>query len=176
MNRDFDEFKQIEPVLPPNSVTRSILARVHRDLHPSAWKVFSKLALIHFFTALATLSLCPQFGWRLFGDGMGLMQYFSGLGDTGCGAACGSLFLGTSLLTATFLLRPEEVRCLRKNRLLELGALTLLSLGFFLMIHAEIAIGFGLAWLVGSVLGGIATLELGWVIRLNIPFTRSRAL
>jgi hypothetical protein len=167
MNRDYEEFKQLEPMLPPKSVSESLLARVCADLHPSAWKVFSKLALIHFFTALGTLSLCPQFGWRLFGDGMGLMQYFSGLGDTGCGVACGSLFLGSSLLIATFLLRPEEVRRLRKNRVLELGALTLLSLGFFVMIHAEIAIGFLLAWLVGSVLGGIATLELGWVIRLK---------
>jgi hypothetical protein len=40
-------------------------------------------------------------------------------------------------------------------------------LGFFIMIHAEIALGFGLAWLGGSVLGGIASLELGSWLRLR---------
>jgi hypothetical protein len=162
---DFDEFKNSDSIRPPDPLSKRILERVRHDLNPSGWKVFSKLSLIHFFTAAFTLSICPQFGFRLFGDGMGLMGYFMRLGDYGCMVACGSIFLGSSIFVAMLLLRPEEIRVIRGNRLLELGALTLLSLGFFLMIHAEVVIGFALAWAVGSLLGGLVTLEIAWGVR-----------
>jgi len=43
--------------------------------------------------------------------------------------------------------------------------LTLLSLGFFVMLDAEFILGFTAAWIVGSVIGGCMTLELGWTLR-----------
>ena len=173
MSRDFEDFKKGEPVTPPTAVSENLLAKVYHDLNPSSWKVFSKLALIHFFTAAAMLSVCPQFGFRLFGKGMGLMGYFMHFGEYGCMLACGSIFLSSSVLIAMLLLRPEEIRVIRNNRLLELGALTLLSLGFFIMVSAaEIVFGFALAWVLGSLLGGILTLEAAWIVRLRLLAVR----
>jgi hypothetical protein len=165
---EFEEFNSADPMSPPQGISERIFARVHMDLNPSAWKVFSKLSVIHFVTALATLSVCPQFGFRLFGQGMGLMGYFMHLGEVGCTVACGTFFLGSSVLVAMMLLRPEEIRAIRSHRLLGLGALTLLSVGFFIMLQADFVLGFYLAWAVGSLLGGILTLEAAWLIRLRL--------
>jgi hypothetical protein len=168
MTSDYQEFLAIGSAEAPRGISEKVLVQVRRDLNPSPWAVFARLSAIHFFTALFTLSLCPQFGVRVLGSGMGLMHYFMGLGDTGCAIACGVLFIGTSVLLASLLLGPDQVRTIRKHRLLELGALTLLSLGVFVMMQAEIVLGFALAWLVGSFVGGIATLEVGWLIRRRL--------
>src|SRR5688572_3507647 len=125
--KDFEDFQQVEAVPPPNGIADSILARVQQELNPGVWAVFSRLSMIHFFSAILTLSVCPQFGFRVFGEGMGLMHVFMSLGDTGCAIACGGFFLGTSLLIAGFVLKGEEVRTIRTNPVLELGSLTLLS-------------------------------------------------
>jgi hypothetical protein len=164
-NDDFKTFRSVDPIEPPVTISNDVLSLVRRDLNPSAWKVFSKLTLIHFVTALITLSFCPQFGIHLFGDRMGLMRVFMSLGEYGCLVACGSFFTGSSLLFASLFLRPEEVQKIRKYQLLELGTLTLLSLGFFVMLDAEFILGFTAAWIVGSVIGGCMTLELGWTLR-----------
>jgi len=173
MSSDFEGFLKGDSVEPPSGLSQGLFDRVRRDLNPSPWTVFAKLAAIHFLTGLFTLSLCPQFGMRVFGSGMGLMQYFMGMGDVGCGIACGVLFLGISMFLASLLLGADQVRAIRRHRALELGALTLLSLGVFVMLQAEIVLGFALAWLVGSMIGGLMTLELGWAIRMKFSSSAS---
>ncbi len=164
---DYAEFLGATQVVPPRALTTRVLSQIHQALNPNAWAVFSKIALLHFISALATLSICPQFGVRTFGEGMGLMHAFMSFGSHGCMIACGGLFTGTSLALGGLLLRPEEVRVLRSHRLLQISALTLLSLGAFLMLDVEIAVGFALSWLVGAILAGAATLELSWGLRLK---------
>jgi hypothetical protein len=162
-SKDFEEFKNADGAKPTSTITQNIFARVNQDLNPSAWRIFGKLSLIHFFVAAVTLSICPQFGIRLLGDGMGLMEDFMRLGDYGCPVACGAFFMGTSIFFGTCLLTRDEIRVLRQNQILEFGALTLLSLGAFVMFHAEIAIGFAVAWFLGTLLGSSFIFE---VVRL----------
>src|SRR5262245_52340382 len=100
----FREFMSELAASPPREVSEKLQGLVERDLNPSPWSTFARLAGIHFVMGLLTLSLCPQFGIRVFGKGMGLMQYFMGLGDLGCGACCGVLFLGGTLFLASVLL------------------------------------------------------------------------
>ncbi|MCC7442672.1 MAG: hypothetical protein IT285_13640 [Bdellovibrionales bacterium] len=164
---EFREFMSAEERTPPPGVTETILSRVRADLNPSAARVFSKLLAIHSVTAAVTLSFCPQFGFRLLGEGMGLMHVFMAFGTYGCMVACGALFTGLSLLLAAFILRGEEIRKIRDNRLLTLGALTLLSLGFFIMVDAEIVFSLAVTWFAGALIGSWLTLELGWMIRFR---------
>src|SRR4051794_2306331 len=129
---DFLDFKNIEPVAPPLHLTETIVDEVHRNLNPSAWKVFSKLSLVHFLVGLVTLSICPQFGFRILGNGTGLMGTFMTLGPYACELACGSFFLGSSILVASVVFKPEELRQLRRNEFLAVSALALMSMGFFI--------------------------------------------
>lgn len=164
--KDYQEFLQAESVSPPKGLGENIFKAVSADLTPSAWKVFSKLSLIHFLSALLTLSICPQFGFRVFGSGHGLMGVFMNLGPYGCMAACGSFFLGTSVLAAVFTLQTEEIKTLRKYSWVQIATLAMLSFGAFLMIGAEeIVFSFALTWIAGTFLGAFSILELGWFVR-----------
>lgn len=167
LNQEYREFQKDGEFTPPPIVSEAILARVESDLNPSAWRVFSKIAAVHFLVGLVTLSLCEQLGVRLLGEGAGLMHYFMVLGPHGCMAACGAFFIGSSLLLGSWILSPDEVRALRRHRWLQVAALVLLSLGALVMADAEIVLGFALAWILGSWLGGVGMLELGWIMRFK---------
>lgn len=165
MNSEFKDFQDIEPISPPKHLNETVLARVKIDLHPSALKVFAKLSSIHFFVAALTLAICPQFGFRLFGEGHGLMGYFMNFGHYGCMIACGSFFLGSSLLVAAFILKPEELRTVHRNRFTQLTSLALLSLGFFIMLDKQILTLYALLWLLGSIGGALIVTEIVWSFR-----------
>lgn len=152
-----------EPLVPPTTLMR----QVQRDLATSPAEVFTKLAAIFLCSSAATLTVCPQFGVRLLGEGMGLMHAFMFFGTYGCLVACGAFFLGSAFFMAGLILRGEELRLLRRHRWLTATALTALALGFFLMISTEIVLGLAFAWFIGALLGGTAMLELSWSLRFR---------
>jgi hypothetical protein len=163
---EFKEFASTSDKEPPKHLSEQILKRVHVDLNPATWLVAAKLSMIHLVTGTMTLLFCPQFGVNL-GGGMGLMGLFMKYGDHACMVGCGAVFMAGSALTASIFLRPEEVRKIRKTELLLFPAMGLFSMGAFLCVGAPIAFSLALFWLIGSVLGGLATLELGWLIRMR---------
>jgi hypothetical protein len=165
-HKDFQDFQSVGAVSPPSHVSREIFLKVHDDLNPSPWIVFSKVALLHALMGSVTLLFCPQFGISLFG-GMGLMGIFMRYGEQGCMLGCGAVFLGGSALAASLLLKTEEVRVLRKTEILQIAVLGLLSLGVFICMGVGVVFEMLLFWLLGSILGGILTFEIGWRIRMR---------
>lgn len=163
---EFEEYKNAAASVPPVRLSDEIRKVVAKDLNAMPWKVFSKLALIHLVSALLTLSFCPQFGFRVFGEGMGLMENFMGFGAYGCMLACGFFFMGSSLLMAALVLKSYELMAIRRHRFAEIGSIVLLSMGFFIMVGAEeVLTGYTLAWMTGAIAGGVTLLELGWAAR-----------
>lgn len=161
---DFKEFLNAGDAAPPKGVTEKILAQVDKDLNPPAWSVFGKLALVQAVVGTLTLLFCPQFGISIL-PGMGLMHLFMQFGATVCMAACGVIFLGAGALVSSLVLKPEEVKIIRRNRTLQLAILSTLSIGTFICLGASVVATLGGAWIVGSTIGGVLTLELGWYIR-----------
>ncbi len=152
---------------PPEALSRKILDQVRRDLHPHPGKVFARLLWIHILVSCMTLSVCPQFGLRIWGNGMGLMEVFMNLGPYGCLLACGSFFVGSSILVASIWIRPEELKVLRKSVFLQVSALALLTLGFFVMLDREMILRFSLVWVLGFVMTGVSLIELVAFFRLG---------
>ncbi len=152
---------------PSRSSKEKIFQMVHEDLNPNSWLIFSKISMIHFFVGMLTLAFCPQFGLKYFGEGTGLMSYFMGFGTYACMALCGGFFVGSSLLATGFILRVEELRVLRTHRILQVSSLVLLSLGAFTMARAEVILSFAAAWAFGSLVAGIAALEIGWYFKTH---------
>lgn len=165
--QEFREFVEAPGLEPPAGVSKRIVAHVESELNPPAARVFGRLGLIQVFVGAFVLLFCPQFGLNLF-PGMGLMSLFMRFGEGACMMGCGAVFLGTSGLVGALVLRPEEIRVVRSSRPLQLGLMALLSTGVFVCLGADMVVTLGLAWVVGSVVGGLASLELGWVVRMRL--------
>lgn len=155
---DFQEFVKGEGLPVPQKVTDSILAKVRKDLNPPAGIVFSKLLGIHVVVGTLSLAICNQFGLNPFKTNFSLSDYFMNFGHSTCMFLCGVLFLSLSVALSRTLLRPEEFLVVRKNALLQIFALSMISLGLFSAFGAELVLSFVLLWLVGSILGGMAVL------------------
>lgn len=168
---DFVEFLKTESHPVPSAISENILDSVKRDLNPSSWKVLAKLVFIQAFAGTASLLLCPQFGLS-FTSSHGLMPYFMQFGLAACMVACGALFTGISFALASLVLKPEEILKIRSHRVLQVSAISALSLGVFICFGADVIAGFAIAWLAGSILGGIVTLEAGWKFR-RFSYSRS---
>ncbi|MCC7441833.1 MAG: hypothetical protein IT285_09370 [Bdellovibrionales bacterium] len=150
----------------------SLLERVRTDLDPPASRVFAKLLGVHLAVSLITLSICPQFGFRVWGEGMGLMHLFMGLGEVGCVAACGMFFTVSSIVAAALALSRDELRKLRRHGWLQAGALVFLSLGFFTMVAAELVLTLTAAWALGAWFGSMVAMELGFRLRMGSTAAR----
>jgi hypothetical protein len=164
-NSEFEDFKNIEEVNPPRLVSEMILSRIRADLNPSGLTVFKKLILIQFVTGVITLMFCPQFGIGFLKNSMGLMGVLMRFGDNICMAGCGAVFLGLSALISILILRPEEVRVLKKNELVQFPILALSVLGIFTCLGAPVLTTLGMAWMIGSIIGAVSTLEVGLIIK-----------
>lgn len=151
---DFQEFVQSEGTPVPENISKAIFDRVHRDLNPSAWLLFAKLLGVHSVVGTLSLAICNQFGINPFQTNFSLSDYFMKFGHSTCMLLCGVLFVGSSILLSRMLIRPEEIRVLRKNAWLEVFGLSMISLGVFAALGAEITLAVGILWFVGAMLGG----------------------
>lgn len=120
---------------------------------------------IHTVVSLFSLSICSQFGIQSLKIYDAMDSMMSVVGHTYCMAFCGLLYLSISALMLSFLLKPEEIKVIRRHKVLQLTLLAGVSLGVFLCLGAEILIIPGILWVVGSLVGGITSLELGWMLR-----------
>jgi len=157
---DFREFVRSEGTPVPRGISDSILAQVRQDLNPSAWLVFAKLFGVHVLVGTLSLAICNQFGITPFQTGFSLSDYFMKFGHSTCMFLCGVLFLSLSLLICRSIVFPEELRVLRKNVWLQVFGLSMISLGIFAALGAQITLAIGVLWLAGAMLGGIAVAML----------------
>lgn len=166
---EFLAFLSAENREPPEPISSRVVKRVQSDLNPPQWIVFAKIALIHLVVGFLVLLICPQFGIGLF-EGMGLTALFMHFGELICSVACGALFLGTSMFVSSLVLKPEEIRAIRKREFVQLVLLSTLSIFAFISLGASVAATLGIAWVIGSVFGGYTSLELGR--RFRFRFSR----
>ncbi len=153
---DFQEFVRSEGAPVPKEMSKALFARVQKDLNPSTLMIFAKLLGVHTVVGTLSLAICNQFDINPFRTGFSLSNYFMKFGHSTCMFLCGVLFVGLSLLMTRAVIRPEELRVLRKNVLLEIFGLSMISLGVFAAVGAEFTFAVGVLWLIGAMLGGTA--------------------
>ena len=158
---EFIEFLNGKAQAPSQDTKTQLFSFIKKELHPTISRVFLKLTVVHLFAGALTLVFCPQLGFSLYSNGMGLMGYFMHFGDIGCALLCGSLFLGTSMGVAAFLLSPEEIRVAQKARIRNITVLASLSYGLLMLMGGEIEFTYSLFWLLGGIIGGSSTLT--WI-------------
>lgn len=164
LNQEFESFSQMNEV-PSASLSQTLLKKIQSHMHPSQTRVFVKLVAIHSLVSVATMSLCPQFGIRVFGEGAGLTRYFMAMGMSACMSFCGVLFLGMSFLLAPMLMNRYENKALHNFRLIHLLLVGVLSLTFFMSFDAEAVFEYSVYWLSGALIGGYLFFSLGQRLR-----------
>ncbi len=163
--KEFNEFMTAGSSEASKQVKEKLFSQVKHDLNPSRLHIFLKLGAIQ--TAIGTLILlfCPQFGMSLT-DEHRIMHLFMRFGAQGCMFACGTLFVGTSLLVSAYILNFDELRVLRKHQPLQISALSIASMFVFFLIGADIFEILTIAWLAGAIIGGMTLLEFGRATRI----------
>jgi hypothetical protein len=173
--KEFSEFNQTEsPALPTTAATTSdaemmsrVQSHIHGLLNPSLTLIFSKLLVIHLVVAAATLSVCPQFGFRLIGSGNGLYDVFMHLGHTACMILCGVFFLGTSFFVAPLFLTLDESRRLERHLPVPVAALLVMSLVTFMLLDTHMPFTQVGLWGLGAAMGAWLSLKAGRALRLS---------
>lgn len=153
---DFQEFLKGEAAVVPPEATANIFSRVRKDLNPPKRRVFAKLLGVHAVSGTLSLAICNQFGLSPFQTGFSLSDYFMTFGSSVCMFLCGFLFLGLSLFVCRRLLQPEELVVLKRSAALQVFGLSMISLGVFAILGADLAFSIALLWLVGAMLGGVS--------------------
>lgn len=167
-NRDFEDFLSINPMQPPQHLSRLVLSHVRSLLAPCFYQVFTKLFLIHLLAGTMTLLFCPQFDVELLDDPV-LIPILMRFNDHVRRIICGLTFLaGTATLSCVFL-NSKEMRLLRKTSYLQFPGLCFASVSIFAMAGHTILFDHNfLIWLFGAVSGAILILEMGHQIRSMI--------
>ena len=142
------------------NIDQKILSDIHTRLHPKLSHLTAKIFLVHSLTAVITLSVCPQFGFKLFQLPINLMHSFMFLGLPLCNFLCGLFFTMTSMLVASVVLKRDEIRALRFKKILVSLFLILSSIGFFSIMNPNLFLEMSLLWLLGALIGIVFTLEV----------------
>lgn len=144
----------------PAQLNDKILGKVKAELQPNMLQLLLKVFIIHLTTAVFTLSVCPQFGFKTFNLDVNLMHSFMFFGVPFCYLLCGAFFTTSSILTASLILKRDEVRALRYQKTYSTLLLILSSVSFFLIMQPDLFLEFSLMWLIGAVAGAATSLEI----------------
>lgn len=166
MNKDYNDFLH-ETKKTNSSLDKSVLDMVHLDLNPSHKVVFFKLTLVQGFIGFLTLLFCPQFNFSLTNN-YDLFHYFhTNFGHAICMIICGSIFLGSGAVFASYILTQGEVNKIRNSRFLYYTGLSILAVSSFMLFGAEIYLNLLSYWLLGAIGGGMTLFELNRLVRKN---------
>jgi hypothetical protein len=158
--KDYEDFIESVGEIKSPSVLDRLMKTVEKELNPSQWTILFKLLTVHLFSSLVTLSICPQFGVRVFGKGHGIMEYFMYFGNNVCFLLCGTFFLGTTVIAFKFITSRPEWNAFKRYHLIYCISLSTSSLFVFAYFSANILLGLSIFWLIGAVFGAMAIIKL----------------
>lgn len=156
ISTDFKQFIDLQPIELPNTIAELILHKVKKDLEPSVKIIFTKLILTQGVVGTLSLAICDQFGINPFGTQFSLADYFMKFGHHFCMFSCGFLFIGLGIGLGRQLLSFAEYNVLKQSYFLQVIIMTILSLGVFAMVGAELTVLISLFWLIGAIMAGMA--------------------
>jgi hypothetical protein len=154
---DYEDFLS-EASPPPEKLNQTVIGRMKALLNPNPLQVFSKLLGINIFVGFLSLAVCHQFGLNPFNTKFSLDQLFMSVGGhAACMVFCGVLFISVGVFAAGLFLSSEEIRSFRKHKFLQNLSLGVASISFLVLFGADIALGFGLLWMIGALMGGVGS-------------------
>ena len=135
-----------------------ILQTIKSKITPPLVPLVLKILCLHLSAAVISLSLCPQFGIKLFHFDINLMRSFMVFGLTLCHFFCGAFFSTLSTLVIWIGLNKDERRYIKFHKKMILALIILSSIGFFAIMRIDLFLEFSLIWIIGATLFSYLTL------------------
>lgn len=161
MKNDFNDFispKASQETTP--EIDQKVLSFIKSELDPESKTVFMKLVLVQAFIGLTTMLFCPQFNFSLTNN-YDLFHYFhKTFGHQVCMIICGCIFLGSGAIFAASILKEGEIRKIQQSKWLAYPALSILTIGIFMLAGAKIYLNLVAFWMIGAIGGGLIFFEL----------------
>ncbi len=132
MNPKTDDYKKFikDDEKLSNELSSKIFVQINKKINPKIESLLPKFIISFIVGAVATLSVCPQFGiGPLIGE-HGLGHLFMSYGETICAAFCGAFFLSISTMVAFISLKSFERKVIFDY---EYRVLSCVSVFFFLI-------------------------------------------
>ena len=167
-SQDFGDFLDPNNSSTPEEVNARVLNYVKSDLDPSHRKVFSKLVCIQSFVGFLTLTFCPQFDLSLTSNDKLFHYLHHTFGANICMAICGSIFIGSGAIFASYVLSLNEIRKIKESKLLYYTSLSSLALASFGLIGADVYVKMSVFWFLGASLIGALFFECNRLLRFKI--------
>ncbi len=151
------------------NIDLKIKSIIKKKLNPPIHEVALKVLTVHLISAIITLSICPQFGKKLFNLDIDLMEVFMHMvGSRYCVILCGAFFIASSFLLNAIILNYDELRIIRTHRHLTIFVIVLISFGSFLMFDPVLFLESTALWFIGAILGGYIALEFANLLKRKI--------
>jgi len=155
MNNDFKDFIISENSTPTHETNQIILNYVKNDLNPQHKKIFFKLLFLQGVIGLITMTFCPQFSLSLT-NSYDLFHFFHhSFGHYICMIICGSIFIGSGALVATFILSGPEIKKIRSSSFLYYCSFSGIAVLSFMVLGAQVYLDLAGLWFIGASLSGV---------------------
>lgn len=164
LKNEFEEFLQVDSS--SIQVPQSAFDKIHERLFPNPWNVAGKIAVTQAVVGFLSLAICSQFGLNPFNTEFSLAHLFMKVaGHSVCMFLCGVVFVSIPYLLSNIFLNLEEIEVVKKYKWLQVGILSLTSLGAFHFFGGEAVLAFGVLWFFGAFLGGVLSIECSYYLR-----------
>lgn len=167
MKNDYKDFLQGDQRT-TKQMDQKVLNFIQSELNPEHKTVFLKLATIQGFIGFITMLFCPQFDFSLTNNYELFHFFHHTFGAEACMVFCGSIFLGSGAIFASYLLKEGEIKKIKSSRFLYYMSLSIIAVSIFMIFGAKIYLNLLLFWLVGSIGGGMIFFELNRLIREQV--------
>lgn len=164
MNKDYNDFLNGHEKI-NSSLDNDTFNMIMKEMNPSIKLIFGKLLLVQGFIGLLTMTFCPQFNLSLTNT-YDLFHYFHRIfGHEVCMLICGSIFLGTGAIFASYILSDGEVAKIKQSKFLFFTSISILAASIFMILGTQAYLHLVLYWMIGATISSIGLFELNTGIR-----------
>ena len=151
--REFIDFAKARPEPVPARLDSALMNRVREDLQPSQHRILGKFTAAQVLAGLATLTVCPQFGFGFGGHNAFLHSFHATAGPVLYYMLCGAIFMVFGALAVPLLLTRDELRTVRRTKYAFYLGYSLLAYMALTLLGDESFHVHGLCWLAGALAG-----------------------
>jgi len=167
--QEFCDFVEAEPIRPGAEIDSRIIGRVRRDLVPVPWWLYLKFFLIEASAGLATLFVCPQFGFTFGSHTTWLHGLHEQAGFFTYYLVCGLLFVVLGATLAALLLGYNELKVIRTSKYLYYLVFGVLACLAFFVAGGQVLLVSTLPWIAGAYLGNLLGFGVVASFRMRQP-------